>query len=82
MKQKTAMQEIEQEIKADYELHGRLRPAFVFQKIQEMKPKERQQIVDAFTEGYNSGENKALGIPEKSRKQFEDGEQYYKKTYE
>lgn len=48
---------------------------------EELLELERQQIDDAFSNGYTSGENKALGIPEKSRKQYEDGNQYYSQTY-
>lgn len=48
MKQ-TALQQLEQSIKQDYESNGRLRPAFVFQALKAAKELEKKQIIEAYS---------------------------------
>ena len=67
-KNQTAIQQLENAIKADFETHGRIRPAFLFQKIKEYKELEKQQIIDAWMATDNPLQRIAA-------------EQYYNETY-
>jgi predicted secreted protein len=48
----------------------------IFQQAKEM---EKQQIINSFNEGWL--QCNIYGLPEKSRKHFEDAEQYYNETF-
>lgn len=84
MKQTTAMQTLIDKLKSiekPSNADTRLLLTAVICDAEGLLELEKQQIMDAFSDGYNSGENKALGIPEKSRKQYESPEQYYTETF-
>jgi hypothetical protein len=67
----TAVEFIEQQ----YNTSGKLTPVDFYQS----KELEKQQIIDAYEEGYL--QCSIYGLPQKSRKHFEDSEQYYKETF-
>ena len=48
-------------------------------KCEQAKEMEKQQIIDAFNEGWL--QCNIYGLPEKSRKHFETAEQYYNETF-
>jgi hypothetical protein len=45
----------------------------------EAKEMEKQQIIDAYEEGYL--QCRIYGLPQKSRKHYETSEQYYNETF-
>jgi hypothetical protein len=67
----TAVEFIEQQ----YNYNGKLTPVDFYQA----KEMEKQQIIDAYEEGYL--QCSIYGLPQKSRKHFEDSQQYYNETF-
>ncbi|MFZ4671840.1 MAG: hypothetical protein ACOYLT_07485 [Flavobacterium sp.] len=49
------------------------------EKIEQAKEMEKEQIIDAYEEGYL--QCTIYGLPQKSRKHYETSEQYYNETY-
>jgi hypothetical protein len=47
--------------------------------MEQAKEMEKQQIIDSYEEGYL--QCTIYGLPQKSRKHFEDSEQYYNETF-
>lgn len=76
---KTAVQIAIESIKNDYEFHGRLRPAFVFEQLNKAEIDERQQIINA----WENGEDNWLSSPNipDSNVMYKDGEKYYDETF-